>query len=102
VRAREVHSGAAHHQRELDVAPDHAVDDLVERAVAADDDEQPCAAVDRASRKLRQVSGRIGEERVADKALRGRRVRDLRPALARRAVRRRGVDEEDCVANERL
>jgi hypothetical protein len=56
VRAREIHSGAAHHQRELDVTPHHAVDDLVERSVAADDDEQPCAVVDRLLRELRQVS----------------------------------------------
>jgi hypothetical protein len=73
----------------------------VEGAVAADYDEELRAFVDGPARELGQVAGRVGEERVARQALPGGDVGDLRPALARRAVRRRRVDEEDRLLNGR-
>jgi hypothetical protein len=73
----------------------------VQGPVAADDDEQLGAVLDRAASQLGQVAGRLGEERVAGEPLRGGDVRDLRPALSRRPVGRRRVDEEDGLANER-
>jgi len=47
VGATEVHSGAERHHREVDVAARDAVDDLVERPVAADRDDERRAGVDR-------------------------------------------------------
>jgi hypothetical protein len=73
----------------------------VERTVAADDDEQLGSLVDGARRELGQVAGRLGEERVAGEPLPRGDVRDLGPALARRPVRRRRVDEEDGLLNAR-
>jgi hypothetical protein len=73
----------------------------VERAVAADDYEQLRTVVDRPARELGQVTRRLREERVADEAFAGRDVSDLRPPLARRPVRRRGIDQEDRVLRQR-
>jgi hypothetical protein len=70
----------------------------VERAVTADDDEQLRAVVDRLARELGELARRLGEERVADEPLVGGDVRQLRPALSRRPVGRRRVDEEDRLA----
>ena len=57
-----------------------AVHDLVDRAVAADDDEQLGAAVRRLAGELAELPAALGDERVAFEAARGRLVRDLRPA----------------------
>ena len=96
VGADEVPARAARDHRQLDVlAPGDPVHDLVDGAVAADDDEQARAAVGRRPRELRELPGPLGEERVAPQPERGRRMRELGPAPAGRAVLRGGVDEED-------
>jgi hypothetical protein len=52
LRAGEVPAGAARDNRDLDIALRDPVRDLVDGAVAADDDEELRAAVDRLSREL--------------------------------------------------
>ena len=72
-----------------------AVDDLVQRAVAADRDDELGAVARRALGELDQMARPLGEERLAGEAeLRGA-VRELRPALPGDAVVGRRVDEED-------
>src|SRR5205807_237962 len=95
-RAREVPTGAAGDHGDLDAAsPRDAVDDLVHRAVAADDDEQLRTIVRRARGELGELSRRAREKRVPGQAGGGRAMCDLGPSASRRAVRRRRVDEED-------
>ena len=95
VGAAEVHAGAERDRREVDVAAGDAVHDLVQRPVAADRDDERRAAVDRLPRELDQVARPLGEERLAAQAEPRGAVRELGPALARRAVVGRRVDEED-------
>jgi hypothetical protein len=71
------------------------VRDLVDRAVAADGDEQRRPAGSRLARELSKVLRLLGEERVAFEAELGSAPRDLGPAPARRAAGRRRVDEKD-------
>ena len=76
-----------------------AVDDLVHGAVAADDHEQ----LARLPRRRRAASAvelprLLGDERVSREPERGCAVRDLGPALARRASAGGRVDEEDGAA----
>jgi hypothetical protein len=52
-------------------------------------------------RELDQVAGPLGEVGLAAEAEAGRAVRELGPALAGVAVRRRRVDQENGVANGR-
>jgi hypothetical protein len=68
---------------------------LVEGSVAADRDEERGAVACRPFSELDQVAGPVGEERLALEPELGGPMRELRPALARRAVARRGIDEEN-------
>jgi hypothetical protein len=52
-------------------------------------------------RELDQVAGPLGEVGLAAEAEAGCAVRELGPALAGVAVRRRRIDEEDDVVNGR-
>jgi hypothetical protein len=84
------------HDCELGVVrPSEAVDDLVDRAVAADGDEQARAGGNRIAGEVGQVSGPLGEERVATQATLVRGPRDLGPAAAGRPVVGGGIDQED-------
>ena len=76
--------------------PAIAVHDLVQRPVAADRDDERRAAVDRARARARSGGPGRSEKSVSPlQAERARAVRELGPALARRAVVGRRVDEED-------
>jgi hypothetical protein len=69
VGADEIPAGAAGNHRQLDaVAPGDPVDDLVDGAVAPDDDEQARAAAGRLPGKLRELAGPLGEQGVASQA----------------------------------
>src|ERR671930_570896 len=95
----EVPAGAARDDGQLDALPaGDPVERLVDGAVPSDDDQQPRAALRGFLRELAEMTAPLGEKRVADEALRGSGTRDLRPALARGAVVRRRVDEEDSLA----
>ena len=96
-RPHEVPARAARDDRDVGrvVEPREPVRDLVDRAVAADDDEQPRAAERRLAGELAEVARPLAEERVALEPGGGRAARELRPAAPRRAVRGRRVDEED-------
>jgi hypothetical protein len=65
------------------------------RPVAADDDKQFRAILDRPARQVSELAGPLGEQRVARDAGGSSGPGDLRPTAPRRAVRRRRVDEED-------
>ena len=87
VGANEVAAGPAWNDRELDARPPcDSIDDLVDRAVPADDDEQLGAVFGRLPGELGQLAGPLGEERVAGQPRGRRAVRDFRPASAGRAV----------------
>ena len=75
--------------------PGEAVRDLVDRAVAADRDEQRRAALDRRARQLAQMPGLLGEERVARQPERGGAAGELGPAAPGRAACGGRIDEED-------
>jgi hypothetical protein len=100
VRAHEVHPRADRDRRQLRLAAraDESVRDLVQRPVAADRDDEGRAVARRALGQLDQVLGALGEERLALEPEVRRAVRERRPALARDAVVRRRVDEEDRAA----
>jgi len=96
VRADEVPARAARDHGELDAVESRdAVRDLVDGAVAADDDQQRRTVVDGAARERAELAGRVGEERVALQAPGRGTVRDLGPSPARRPVVGGRVDEED-------
>ena len=78
--------------------PASAVDDLVQRPVAADDDDQ-LALAGRLARELGQVARAAprGARRPRARA-RGRAARSFGQRFAGRAVRARRVDEEDTVS----
>src|SRR5207247_2333989 len=95
VRPAEVHSGAERDRRELGVAARDPVHDLVQRSVAADSDDEPCAVGDRLPGELDQVSGPLREQRLAAETEQLGAAGELGPALTGRAVRRRRVDQED-------
>ena len=103
VRAHEVHAGADRDRRQLArrPRPDESVHHLVQRAVAADRDDERRALGGRALRQLDQVPGPLGEERLALEPEVRRPVGELGPALPGDAVVRRRVDEEDGAANRR-
>ena len=95
--ADEVPARPARHDRDLRrlVEAREPVHDLVDRAVATHDDEQLRATRRGLARELGEVTLPLAQERVALEA--GRRCApcQLGPAPPGRAVRRRGVDEED-------
>jgi hypothetical protein len=94
--ADEVTARAAMDNRELGAfGACQAVDDLVDRPVPTDRDEQACSARDRFTGEVGQVSGPLGEERVAAQPALVRRARDLRPAAAGGPVVRGRIDQED-------
>ena len=99
--AHEVDAGAAREDGEIDVGPPgDPLHRLVDRAVAADDDEQRGAAVRRVARQLGQVPAPLREERVAGQPRLGELVRQLGPAPTRRPVVRGRIDQKDgAVAN---
>ena len=82
VRAPEVHARPERDRREVDVAPGDAVHDLVQRAVAADSDDERRAAVDRLRARARsgapaaprRASRRSGPSRAARCASSGQRL----------------------------
>jgi hypothetical protein len=97
MRADEVHPGAEWDRRELGgrARAHQPVHHLVEGAVAADRDDERGAVAGRPLGQLDQVAGPVGEERLALEPELGGAMRELGPALAGRAVARRGIDEED-------
>jgi hypothetical protein len=102
VGADEVPAGAARDDRELDVPRlGDTVYDLVDGSVAADRNQERRALGDRTARQLGEVAGPLREQRLAAQAALGCEVGDLRPALPRRAVVGRRVDQEDGLANGR-
>jgi hypothetical protein len=95
-RAREVAAGSAVDDCELGaLGAGEAVDDLVDRSVAADGNEQACAAGNGSSGEVGEVPGPFREERVALQAASGRDARDLGPAAAGASAVGGRVDEED-------
>ena len=101
-RAHEVTARAAwdHGHGWFLVEPVEAVDDLVNRAVAADDDEQLGATLHGLPGELSEMTAPLAEERVPLEPDAGRHVGDLRPAAPGRAVRRCRIHEEDGVAHD--
>ncbi len=96
VRADEVPPGAVGKHSEVEpLEVGDAVHDLVDGAVASDDDEQCRAALHGFPRERGEVPLLLGEERVAVEPERRAAVRDLRPAAAGAASGGGGVDEED-------
>jgi hypothetical protein len=83
---------AARQHRDLRVRSRDGVHDLVDGAVAADDDEQRVPGV---GRRLAEVAGKLRSDLRAVQPELPRAVLQLRPALAGRAVAGRGVDEEE-------
>src|SRR6185503_12225616 len=77
--------------------PGEAVCDLVDGAVAAHHDEELRAVERGLAGELGKMSLPLAEARRSLEPGRGSTPRELRPAPARRAVRRRRVDEEDRV-----
>jgi hypothetical protein len=100
IRPDEVPARPARDHGHLDIEPARdPVHDLVDGAVAPDDYEQPRAGVGGLPRELAELSGSLREQGVSTQTQRGRAVRELGPVTAGRAVLRRGVDQEDDVAN---
>ena len=94
--AHEVPTGPARNHRELDVfRADHAVDDLVHRAVSAHHDQARCAAADRLGSERSELAGPIRDQRVAVQSARRSAMGDLGPPLPRRTAGGCRVDEED-------
>jgi hypothetical protein len=73
----------------------------VDGPVAADDDEQARALVDRLPREVAELSRALREDRLASEPRGVRRAGELGPALPRLPVRRRRVDEEDRLVGQR-
>jgi hypothetical protein len=73
----------------------------VDGSVAPDRNQERRALGDRTARQFGKVAGSLREQRLAAQAALGCEVGDLRPALARRAIAGRRVDEEDGLANGR-
>ena len=95
-RAHEVPARAARDDGELDVAgADHAVDDLVHGPVAADDDQQRGALVDRFRGQCSELARPVRDERIAVEPACGRAMCDLGPPLPGRTAGGGRVDEED-------
>ena len=94
----EVPARAERDQAELDpvarAGAREAVDDLVHRPVAADDDERRRAGRRCLGGELGEVPGALADQRLPLEAQCGRAPRELWPAPAGRAVRRRRVHEE--------
>ena len=97
MRAHEVHARAERDRRQLGArARAHdPVHNLVQRAVAADRDDELGAVARSALGELDQVARAFREERLAREPELLGAVRELGPAPARDAVVRRRVDEED-------
>jgi hypothetical protein len=96
VGADEVPAGSAWDDRKLDPgAPCNSVDDLVDRAVPADGDEQVSAVVGRLPCELCELARPLGEERVPGQPGGRSTIGDLRPAPSGGAVVCSRVDEED-------
>src|ERR1043166_2059661 len=92
-------AGAARDHGELRVAPREPLDDLVDGAVSADGDDEPCAFVDRARGKLAQLSRSLRENRFAWEPEGRRAFRELGPTSADGPAFCGRVDEEDGLAN---
>ncbi len=101
VGAHEVHAGADRDRRELDPPAGDAVDGLVERAVAADRDDERGSVVGRTARQLDQVAGPLGEEGLAGETESLGAVGELRPAVPGTSVVGRRVDQEDGPVSQR-
>ena len=102
VGACEVPAGAARDQRQLDsVASSDPLDDLVDGPVSADDDEQRGALVRRPTGQVPELTGRVGEDRLATKPGGVSGLGDVRPPFPRLPVRRGGIDEKDGLVGQR-
>jgi hypothetical protein len=64
VGAAKVHARAERDRREVDAASGNAVDDLVQRAVATNRDDELRASLDGFACEVDQVAGALREERV--------------------------------------
>ena len=92
VRAPEVLARAGGQERDLRTGTRDAVDDLAHRPVSTDDDEERAV---RLAGRLGEVSRELRQHLLALQAELGRPLPQLRPALPRRAVPGRRVDEEE-------
>jgi hypothetical protein len=100
VGADEVAAGSAVEDGELDASRTRdPVHDLVHRAVAAHDNQKPRSLGNCLAGEFGKVALILGEVRVSLQSSLLREARDLRPALSRRAVVGRRVDEKDGLAN---
>src|SRR5437660_702647 len=95
VRPREILAGPLREHRELDAATGGSVHHLIYRAVTADDDEEIGV---RLAREVGELARPGRHSRLSGEPEVPRAPLELGPALARGAVRRRGIDEEDRAA----